>query len=248
MVLREIDRQTASRFVVANHYSPVFPRVSKHRLGLFIDDELVGVLTLGWGTQPVATIRKLFPSLGTADYLEIGKMCVLDSQPRNTETQFLSLVMKWVKEHRPELKFIFTWADGIFGKVGYVYQAANFWYGGHIWTQTYMTRDGERLHPRRLQTLYSKRPTPDLIKQDGLRQVQGKQFRYIYPLNRTARKMLSSSTVKWTQNEYPKNNDLDWKERTDGGYVQMPEPPEFFFPDGGVNHKSIAINLRKVGT
>lgn len=109
MILKEIDRPTASKFIVENHYSTVFPRVTKHRLGMFISDELVGVLTLGWGTQPVATIKKSFPTLDTSHYLEIGKMCVLDTQPRNTESQFLALVMRWVRENKPSLQFIHTW-------------------------------------------------------------------------------------------------------------------------------------------
>ena len=34
------------------------------------------------------------------------------------------------------LKYLFTWADGLVGKAGYVYQAFNFLYGGYIWTDT----------------------------------------------------------------------------------------------------------------
>ena len=49
--------------------------MTKHFLGCYVDENLVGVLTLGWGTQPKATINKLFDGLGTEDYYEIGK-CV----------------------------------------------------------------------------------------------------------------------------------------------------------------------------
>ena len=39
-----------------------WPKLTKHFLGCYLENELVqnGVLTLGWGTQPKATIAKLF--------------------------------------------------------------------------------------------------------------------------------------------------------------------------------------------
>ena len=33
-------------------------------------------------------------------------------------------------------------------KCGYVYQAANFYYGGKYTTQVYLMENGEKLHPR----------------------------------------------------------------------------------------------------
>jgi hypothetical protein len=81
-------------------------------------------------------------------YLEIGKMCMLDSEPRNSETQMISQVIRWVKNNHPGVLFLYTLADGIMGKCGYVYQAANFYYGGEYWTDSYMSAKGEKVHPR----------------------------------------------------------------------------------------------------
>ena len=60
----------------------------------------------------------------------------------------LSQVVRWLKENHPEVKFLYTLADGIMGKCGYVYQAANFYYGGEYWTDSYMSSKGEKVHPR----------------------------------------------------------------------------------------------------
>lgn len=136
----------------------------------------------------------------------------------------------------------------IFGKVGYVYQSANFWYGGYIWTHTYLSPEGERLHPRRLQKLYSKRPTGDLIRFEGLRQIRGKQFRYIYPLTRQSRKLMTTSPVDWTISHHQKESDLKWYERSQGGYSKMTEPPEFYFPIESINQNCINMDLRKIRT
>ena len=77
------------------------PRLNRFYLGFFIDGRLAGVVVLGWGTQPLQTIRKLFPChvLRTTDYIEIGKMCFL---PDFNDTQcfgsiVISQMVKWLK-------------------------------------------------------------------------------------------------------------------------------------------------------
>ena len=72
---------------------------------------LVGTITLGWGVRPKNTIQKLFPDLESKDYFEIGRMCMLDEMPRNSESQMLSACVKWIKANCPEVKVLFTWAD-----------------------------------------------------------------------------------------------------------------------------------------
>ena len=126
--VKEINRVTATDFVQAYHYSPVMPKLTKHFLGFFLDNELKGVLTLGWGTQPRQTINKLFPGLVSKDYYEIGKMCMDEEMPRNSESQMISATIRWMKQNTDCL-FLYTMADGIMGKCGYVYQASNFYFG-----------------------------------------------------------------------------------------------------------------------
>ena len=103
--IKEIDKTIAIEFIQERHYSKVLPRLTKHWLGCFYKDELVGVLTLGWGTQPLQTIKKLFPNLKSEDYYEIGKMCMDEKMPRNSESQMISSVVRWMKQNLPEKKF-----------------------------------------------------------------------------------------------------------------------------------------------
>lgn len=222
--IQELDAYNAVEFIQARHYSKVMPRLTKHYLGIYNKGDLAGVLTLGWGTQPYNTIHKLFPSLASKDYYEIGKMCMDESYPRNSETQMLSQVCKWIKHNLPEKQFLYTWADGIVGKVGYVYQAFNFLYGGYIWTDIYIGPDGEKIHPRSTRELLRENEewegkeklfwlTHDFTEYKGIQRVKGKQFRYILPLTRGAKKLLNESTVTWNK-DYPKEDSLKWKIRT----------------------------------
>ena len=84
MSVREISEIEALELIFDNHYSKIMPRLSKHFLGGYIDDKLVAVMTLGWGGQPLNTIKKLFPSLVSKDYYEIGKMCLLEELQKNS--------------------------------------------------------------------------------------------------------------------------------------------------------------------
>jgi len=257
--IREVGKFKATELVQANHYSPVMPKLTKHWLGVFKGEEMVGAVTLGWGTRPLHTIQKIINTdMGSAHYLEIGKMCMLDSEPHNSETQMISQLVRWIKENRPNVLFLYTLADGIMGKCGYVYQAANFYYGGEYWTDSYMSAKGEKIHPRSTRKLCAdnwrwhydensvgyrqefkdnherkireaqqnatKLPkekvfwlTPEFMKHVGLRKIKGKMFRYIYPLNKTAKKILANkSNIDWKigSGVYPKemNGDLRWKE------------------------------------
>ena len=259
--VREVSRAEATELVQAKHYSPVMPKLTKHWLGVFKGEEMVGAVTLGWGTRPLHTIQKIVNSeMESKHYLEIGKMCMLDSEPRNSETQMISQLIRWIKNNCPDVLFLYTLADGIMGKCGYVYQAANFYYGGEYWTDSYMSEKGEKIHPRSTRILCkenwrwhydedsegyrqefkenherkireasqngTKAPkekvfwlTPEYMKHIGLRKIKGKMFRYIYPLSKTAKRILANkSNIEWKigSGVYPKemNGDLRWKEMT----------------------------------
>jgi len=256
-LIHEIPKTRAIAFVQSTHYSKVMPKLTKHYLGAFVEGELVGVLTLGWGTQPLQTIRKLFPDLKTDDYYEIGKLCMAESMPRNSESQFLSSVVRWMKHNCPEKAFLFTWADGIVGKPGYVYQASNFLYGGFIWTDIYLTEEGEKVHPRSAKALLRENLvfehahgrrldknrlfwlTKEFMVANGIRRVRGKQFRYIYPLNRRGKSQITRSTVEWSRN-YPKNADLEWKIlEKDGKYRKTRKMPQMNLEIADVNRKNV---------
>ena len=56
--------------------------------------------------------------------------------------------------------------------------------------------------------------TTDFMKFKGIRRIDGLMFRYIYPLNKKAKKMLKNSSMEWTKN-YPKEKDLEWRDVTD---------------------------------
>ena len=253
-----ISKFVAVEFIQKYHYSPVMPSLTKHFLGFFVNAQLKGVLTLGWGTQPRQTINKMFPGLESKDYFEIGKMCMSEDMPRNSESQMISGVVKWMKQNTKCL-FLYTMADGIMGKCGYVYQASNFYFGEKYWTSVYMMENGEKLHPRSAKELckenaiFSNKPkifwlTKDFMQHKGIKKINGYMFRYIYPLNKTAKSIMKSkSSLNWTLN-YPKDKDLEWYDVTDTSDKQKIQQPAFTFETAKYNIKNIEAHKKDMSS
>ena len=216
-----VGRGLARVLIARCHYSNVMPRITRFCVGGWKDNRLVAVMTLGFGTRPRHTIEGMFPSLSTEDYLEIGKLCVSDDMPRNTESYFISRALGVIQEQRPNVAVVFSWADGILGKPGYVYQAANFYFGGFIWTEIYLTEDGIKLHPRSVQGLTAgkgeARGPRDFATTSamGLTKYWGKQFRYIYPLcdKRQWQALERESPYVWQRGSYPKDADCTFEKQ-----------------------------------
>jgi hypothetical protein len=270
-IVEKIHKVEAIELIQKYHYSPVMPGITKYYLGLFLDNKLKGVLTLGWGTKPRHTFNKMFPEVGVLDtddndefihdinewYYEIGKMCLSDDLNKNkiAGSQMVSAVIKWIKENT-DCKFLYTMADGIMGKCGFVYQASNFYYGEKYFTSVYLMENGEKLHPRTSKELCVENAkfldkekvfwlTTDFMKLKGIRRIDGLMFRYIYPLNKKAKKMLKLSSMEWTKN-YPKEKDLEWRDVTDRKNKKTIPQPAFTFENAKYNLKN--INAHKKST
>ena len=150
------------------------------------------------------------------------------------------MVKKWIQENT-DIDLLYTMADGIMGKAGYVYQAFNFFYGGKFRTAVYRdTITGEKIHPRTARKLCEENAiflqkervhwlTPDYMKTKNLERIDGLMFRYMLPMNKKAKKHFKKSTVDWTLN-YPKHKDIEfWKQIELGKYEKMADWPVFTF-------------------
>lgn len=224
MEIREIEKSRAERFILEYHYMKYLPQLNDTFLGGYIDGELAAVMSLGWGVRPRHTIQAIFPSLGTEDYRAIGRLCAVEELPKNTESHFISKCIKHVKRNR-DLDVLFTWADGMLGKPGTIYQASNFWYAGHIWTDTYLTKQGEKVHPRQTNRIGG-RPSWSEMQELEWSHYRGMQLKYLYFLCRDDRReeLLSEAKTDIQQGDYPKQSDLKWKRRTADGWVKCPKP------------------------
>ena len=264
----EIDKTLATKFVQKYHYSPVMPAITKHYLGFFLDGDLKGALTLGWGTKPRHTFNKMFPNVGILEkkdekfvhdindwYYEIGKMCLSTelNDNKGAGSQMVSATIKWLKNNT-KCQFLYTMADGIMGKCGFVYQASNFYYGEKYFTSVYLMENGEKLHPRTSKDLCMENAkfsgkekvfwmTTDFMIHKGIRRIDGLMFRYLYPLNKKAKRMMKQSSMDWDKN-YPKSKNLEWVDVTDKKNKKSVPQPDFKMDIDNIEYnKNISANL-----
>jgi len=224
MEIKEVPEERAERFILEYHYMKYLPQLNDFFLGGYVDGELAAVMSLGWGVRPRHTIQKLFPSLDTGDYRAIGRLCAVEEMPKNTESHFIGKCIKHLKREY-DFDVLFTWADGMLGKPGTIYQATNFWYAGHIWTDTYLTKDGEKVHPRQTNRIGG-RPSWSEMQDLEWQHYRGMQLRYIYFLCDSERQetLLENAEVEMQQGDYPKKAALQWKQRTAEGWVKCGKP------------------------
>lgn len=222
MQIKKISELEAINLLYRIHYRKTLPKLNKVYLGGFIDNKLIGFMSLGWGVRPKHTIKKIFPSLNTQDYFECGRLCLEEFMPKNSESVFISKVIKYIKNIYPEKKILFSWADGIMGKVGYVYQSANFLYGGFIWSDCYFSKEGESIHPRTTNKIGGRLK---IQERKDIEHYYGKQFRYVYFLcsHKEKKRLISESSFEWNIN-YPKEKDLIFKRKTTKGIIECEKP------------------------
>ena len=188
-------------------------------------------------------------------YYEIGKMCLSTelNDNKGAGSQMVSATIKWLKNNT-KCQFLYTMADGIMGKCGFVYQASNFYYGEKYFTSVYLMENGEKLHPRTSKDLCMENAkfsgkekvfwmTTDFMIHKGIRRIDGLMFRYLYPLNKKAKRMMKQSSMNWDKN-YPKSKDLEWVDVTDKKNKKSVSQPDFKMDIDNIEYnKNISANL-----
>ena len=90
---REIDRNQANDVIVKNHYSHKYYSATYIHLGVFMGEEMVGVLQFGYAMNP-ASQESVVKDTKIDEYLELNRMWIDDKAPRNTESQAISYAIK----------------------------------------------------------------------------------------------------------------------------------------------------------
>jgi adenine modification enzyme len=198
--IKEIDRDTANKLIIKNHYSHKIYNATYIHLGVFMSHVLVGVLQYGYAMNP-ASMDGVVAGTKIDEYLELNRMWLEDSAPRNSESMAISYSIKYIKRKYKKIKWIQSFADERCGRFGVVYQAANFqYYGEH--DSIFWTLDGEIFH----NSLMTRDPK---LSKSAAKLQQGKdratsstfrQFRYLYFINEKERK-----NCRLKQEPYPKH-------------------------------------------
>lgn len=138
-----IDKETAARFVVAQHYSHRMP-VFWEAFGLVDDGLIDGVVVYGQPSPPLS-----LHAFRDRDFrlYELARL-VIQTELRNAASILVGRSLGMLKEKHSA---VVSYADTEWGHAGVVYQATNWLYTGATKSHdhTYMV-DGVRTHPMSL--------------------------------------------------------------------------------------------------
>ena len=110
LFVKEVDREFANEIILKNHYSHKFYNLSYIHLGVYIDNEFVGILQYGYAMNP-ASGKSIVPNTGNKDYLELNRMWLSDDAPKNSESMAISSSIKYIKSKFPNVGWIQSFAD-----------------------------------------------------------------------------------------------------------------------------------------
>ena len=218
-----ISLAEARQFIRQHHYASVLPPHSMLRLGS-VPKGCVSVW--GYGVRPKDTIRILLRNGQPKEYLELARLCCSDELPRNTESQFISKCVKWIEKNRPEVVLLWSWADGMRGKPGFVYQASN-WIHCRVLHTAWYTDGKSIMHPRFFVTRYGSRTA---AKDLGYRKVAGQQYGYYILLGGKRKKRETAKRILLPRLPYPKSvksvisGSVDWNLKNPLPLFEAPLP------------------------
>lgn len=130
-------------FILEKHYAKRTPVIS-YAFGLFIKNELVGVVTYGMPASPWLC-KGICGDANKQSVLELNRL-VLTYNLKNEASILVSKSLKLL----PRPRIVVSYADTAQGHIGYVYQACNFLFTGTTKPRTDMaSKDGK--HSRHYQ-------------------------------------------------------------------------------------------------
>jgi len=182
--IKEIDRNLANKTIIKNHYSHKVYNATYIHLGIFFEEKMLGVLQYGYAMNP-ASQKSVVADTEMDEYLELNRMWLDDSLPKNSESKAISYSIKYIKrKYNNKIKWIQSFADERCGKNGIVYQACSFdYYGEH--KSDFWELDGIVYHNIQMTVSEgTKRYTEEVRKlqenKDKAKRMNLRQFRYIF--------------------------------------------------------------------
>ena len=224
--LRKIDKTTAKKVIVDNHYSHKFSHC-RYALGIFYvggehkffdekEEKLIGCVIYG---HPVG--RRVIGSIFNEDILpndsvlELTRLFIYDGYGKNIESYVISKSFKWLKQFDKNVKVLISYADPDVNHAGGIYQATNWIYqgcGDFQMAPTYSLRakpDGEWIHSRTVYSLYGSADPKKLEKAIGHTfwlKKEASKHRYIYFLGNKKENKGFIGMLKHPMKKYPKEN------------------------------------------
>ena len=209
--VKEMGRTLANDIIKKNHYSNKVYNATYIHLGVYINNELLGVLQYGYAMNP-ASGGSVVEGTELNNYLELNRMWLDDKAERNSESKALSYSIRYIKGKYRSVKWIQSFADERCGCYGVVYQACSFnYYGEH--TSDFWELDGVVYHNIQMTVSKdSKRYKGEAKKlqqsKESAVKMSLRQFRYIYFIDQRWKKKCLLKEKSYPKS-YSENSNTD---------------------------------------
>lgn len=216
IILKVIPGSIANPFIKAHHYSGSVVGNSKLHFGVFLDGELHGVMSYGPSMNKQQLIG-LVAGTGWNEFMELNRMAFDPVLPRNSESRAISISLRLIHKHAPQVKWVVSFADACSCGDGTIYRASNFVLTGIKPNEALCTLpSGSRIHKMTL----SSNPTlsrkelggkcyfdftngrfawKTFLEVTGAKLLEGWQLRYVYFIDPACRERLTVSVIPFSK-------------------------------------------------
>lgn len=125
ITLKPIPRADADRIIKQHHYSGKVVQNSKISIGVFFAGRLEGAMQFGPSLKKSVLVG-LVEGTPWEGFIELNRMAFSDRLPRNSESRAISIAMRLLKRHAPQLQWVVSFADGTQCGDGTIYRASGF--------------------------------------------------------------------------------------------------------------------------
>lgn len=202
--VRQIDKRDTHWLLLNVHYARRIPPMS-YAYGLFLDNELKGVVTYGMPASP-SLCKGVAGDKWRKHVLELNRLCLVDNLP-NEASRLVGASLKLL----PKPLVVVSYADTAQSHTGYIYQATNFLYTGITVKRTeWAVRGLEHMHTKAISNTVAHLDMPPL---QAVKEIYGDRFyyrersqkhRYVFLVgNKTQRKELQQA-LRYPSLPYPK--------------------------------------------
>ena len=182
IIVKVIPANIANAFVIKNHYSGKVVPNSKLHFGVFLDNNLHGVMSFGPSINKKGTINTV-ANTGWNEFIELNRMAFNDYLPKNSESRAISIAIKMIKKNAPHIKWIVSFADGTQCGDGAIYRASGFKLV-NIATNTALRVNPKTNEPMHIIQAHHLKMSKEFR---SWKAYEGYQLKYIYLIDKTAK-------------------------------------------------------------
>lgn len=193
LVIKPISAAAGNVFIKKNHYSKKVVPNSQIHLGVFYKDYMYGVLQFGPSINKKGTINLVKGTLWN-DFIELNRMAFLDCLPKNSESRCISVALRIIKKHYPNIRWVISFADASQCGDGTIYRAAGF-----LLTDI-RKNDAIRINPLTGEKVHVIQAHHKMIKDfRKWKPVDGYQLRYLYLYNKKDVKEITVPLIPFSE-------------------------------------------------